>query len=1093
MEGIFKNGYQKYFWWNEGLIDYFLSDFSGREIKLYVDENVLAKVAGNQHIPVNDENYRDDFTMCVETFCNYYNRYLYSCKKKSPYSADDVSERENDKYCTIKECKNYSFKKHCVRMCDRSDVLAVAQHICSKSISYYKKDSPNSVRRGEDGRAILQRMPFFAIVIYIILKLDNGETQQWSNIGSNISEQYVKDLWESISSYNQFFNKDASVYIRTEDQNEDYIGRVKYHILLSSSIRRKLNDAIYKTSIWKFTNTMSFAEQKRRLLNSNRDIADYFSNRQIDNSVYDSKLQTIIEDFNVEDYLDKLEERKRSNEFKQTRNNDEHFTLAISYPERNEPGGPSIRLLTTLHQEMSSDRYYISECISGSLDGYNIHFVKYNDSYDVIIEEHHLRNDEYNIKCLPVNDVLYFYEYHETLYIQTQELNKSNRYIILVRDNERSINDFGNWAQESGNNHLIQYPKETTKKIFGDDWIVYYSNRPINDSRPVNQHDDMIEVNNNDLDTIQFGGGIKNQDRKFFIQALPYIEIPERYGDIDNVGIRIKIHDGDRNYECKDYDKRVINGRRLIIDLNNVQSITNQMSCAITLIFPEEEVDLPCIGICGQDIIYDQDQLYKYDSYGRIVDDDNYVYAGNRFSEKDSKPVHRAIIESHLEINNDVPESLYLVNLVSACCYDSPTLEITKDLFEKCLNYATSRIGGKELDTKDAIQMLSKAGYINLNSSNSKIQIIPPCFSKVPRSTDGYNQLFVLSGGYTKKFVVDLFEFCRYRNIKIYQRQNEISYDGLFPPTILLSHNFSPYVFRQQYNHQFDVRMYEDVPLSLLMSSPIAESVYESFAFNEIDDVSCLNLKETWDRKFPRIRKDNNRHNVHYYIEKKNKLFAEVEKSLLPWAFLYCYSMRNSILAVMGEYHIYLPEWYVRNSQYHSRLILPIALQRSLWMMNLGAPITVKAFVCDCNNPSFYIEMNKYYLGGDARSGTLISKLGNKVQKRVKTTFKIYFWSTKPELDINEKKYLVLMNEGSEWVAIGDDSHVFIKWNGVFHRVEGGMNEIFSFLIKNKWQVTEKGLMKNSNGRWSVYRKITKETLPMLDHTQFNIEPLTIL
>lgn len=1120
MDSVFHNSYYKYFLWNDGLIDYYLSDRSGQEIMLYVDEKTLEHIAQKSQIRIEGDTYKDDFENCVIEFCKHYNLFLNSCKKPSQSSERLLKSPDGNKkkvFCKERDCKFYVFNSYCLPWSDRLDVLAIANHICTggkevdvkkadsegdykrnldgqekrnanNGIPYFKKDAPNSICIEPNGKAIKQELPFFAIVVYLILKFDNGETQQWDNIVGirTSSREYIKDLWEAISSLYPSFKKDASAYVRIEGQNEDYVGRIKYHIMLSSSIRRKLNDAIFKTSIWKFTETMSFAEQKRRLLCSNTAIADYFSEKNIDDTIFDRKLQIVIEDFDLEDYLDKLPERRNTTEFGQTKSSTECFALAISYPEKNESGTPEIRMLTSVHQELHDQDYHIQECQAGSLDGFNVHFVKYRDSYNVNIEEHNLENNDYKIKCLPINDWMFFYEYHETLFIQTEDLSKSSKYIILVRDSEPSLSNFHNWMRESDNRHLIHYPKETTKALFGDNWVVYYSNRTINIPN-INQNVD--SSSNNKTGNPRFGGGIFNKDHKYYIQALPYIEIPERYGDLDDIAIRIKIHDGGQGYDYKDFDKRIISGRRLIVDLKIIQGITDQMSCAITLIIKGEEIPLPCITICGQDIIFDQNQLYKYDSDGRIVNNNEFIFAGNLILENDSRPVHRAILESHLECIDIVPDSMYLVNLISACCYNSPTLEISQTLFEKCLNYATTRIGMKVQNLHALIQQLSRAGYINPNYSTSKIQIVPPAFSKAPRSIDGNNQLLVLSGGYTKKFIVDLFDYCSKRKIQIYQRQNSTSFEGLIPPTILLPHNFNTNDFKNSYNHQFDVLLYNDFPLSLLMSSSPTSSLFNSFKFKDINDASILMLQDTTDKDYPRVRRDKNRHSVHYYIEKRNNQFAVVEKTLIPWAYLYCFTMRKCVFAVLGNYHIYIPVWY-DNHQY---LILPTALQRSLWMMNLGMPDIIKAFVCGNNDSSYYLEMYSYHISGESRLQTLKSKLGENVHEKIKTSFKMHLYTAKTEYDITEKKYLILYDERKDVIAIGFDSCVYIKWNRQFYRVEGGMNEIFSFLINKRWQVEECGLKENSNGNWYLYRQITNDIIDMPDFNNFNKETITIL
>lgn len=84
MKQFFKDHFYKYFLWNKGLIEYYLSDDKSKEdIKLYIDEAVLAKVGRKIGIGKysEDKEYADDFMESVENFCNYYNRYdnYYRC------------------------------------------------------------------------------------------------------------------------------------------------------------------------------------------------------------------------------------------------------------------------------------------------------------------------------------------------------------------------------------------------------------------------------------------------------------------------------------------------------------------------------------------------------------------------------------------------------------------------------------------------------------------------------------------------------------------------------------------------------------------------------------------------------------------------------------------------------------------------------------------------------------------------------------------------------------------------------------------------------------------------------------------------------
>lgn len=65
-ESAFVKEYYNYFLWNDGLVDYYLNDKSGKEILLYVDEKVLEHIGKKANIFC--ENYKKHFIDSVEKF-----------------------------------------------------------------------------------------------------------------------------------------------------------------------------------------------------------------------------------------------------------------------------------------------------------------------------------------------------------------------------------------------------------------------------------------------------------------------------------------------------------------------------------------------------------------------------------------------------------------------------------------------------------------------------------------------------------------------------------------------------------------------------------------------------------------------------------------------------------------------------------------------------------------------------------------------------------------------------------------------------------------------------------------------------------------
>lgn len=176
MDRFFYKNYYEYFLWNNGLIEHFFKKGKS-EILLHIDKQLLEEIGKSKGIEADD--YQNEFISSVENFCAHYNRYI--CTTNDP---------NGNNVCGHFDCKYYS-SIFCLKSNRRLDVLAVANHIYSKDIKYFDKYEDNEgcirIRVSEGKKPSVHNMPFFAIVIYVILKFDNGKTQEWNNVGQNIS------------------------------------------------------------------------------------------------------------------------------------------------------------------------------------------------------------------------------------------------------------------------------------------------------------------------------------------------------------------------------------------------------------------------------------------------------------------------------------------------------------------------------------------------------------------------------------------------------------------------------------------------------------------------------------------------------------------------------------------------------------------------------------------------------------------------------------------------------------------------------------------------------------------------------------------
>lgn len=1145
MDTLFYKSYYKYFRWNKGLIEHYLSDKRSHEdIKLYVDAEVLARIGLRMKIGdySDDKEYVEDFMESVEAFCNYYNKYNnYGCPLPLPEDPKVLNRegREKAAKARVKCPKTQCKKESCVLMkCierdgksgfdfARPDFLAVAKHIsckecvlckaiCKESdefndenkekclnegIAYYHKyydQSGNIKIKMDNGKAEKFDLPFFAIVVYIILRFDEQEILKWNNLTdrtyekqvvdendqltpksyksylriANGSRPYINDLWAKIYCYNKRFNKDAVIY-----DSEPYASRIKYHTPLSSPLRRRINDAIYLSGIWNSYDTLSFQEQLSRIREQipdnselSRILKECFANAGY-KDIYKNRIKDLLERFDIDEYRNGLEERKRKNQPLPVLQKG-RFALAIFCPTIESGKKNEIRLYTDITEKMTIGDYEIPDQ-TFSLYGYNGTPVKCKGNTSVGIKDHSFKNKKNGIKIEAVShnyDVMFFYtrdeDYETQLYFQTEELVPAKSYFVVVNDDETVKQTFEKWCEENGNNPQIQ-EKEYTAPLFGNDWIVYYKEGNWNGQYHQSEEDINGEINNKDEETIEYHGGIKNSDGNYFINSLPYFEIPEKY-EIDQLKVYLIFDYYESTRPAEEREYRILhNDRRLIIDLLDTSSLGSEFRCVVGLEYDKKSVYSFDFKVNGQDISFQQEKLCKFNKWGNIASSDDWVISGNKFAGGVAKNVEGGYLISGLERLTQVPENAYLINLLSAFCYDKGKekgkAEMRPEDFKKCISYATTRFKNVEEVSIDLIEnALVTAGFINIDYSRNpkRYQIVPPAFTRVPyayKKSGDIHQLYMLTGAYTKTFLDDLIYYCQTNGIGIYykahQRKNSGAIDNLIPSPILLEYDFKPADFLVGHPHHCDVFEKQDLAYSLLSNVVSAKEVFNSYRFQQYDDCDfLLYLDETKDMGFPRIRKDkNSSYNKNWYLEKESKYFCKIDRSLLEWAYLYCYLRRFNVLMVVDKNRrntIYLP---------HS-LQLPWLVRRSLYMMNMGLPEIVNSFVCSSGREDVsFQKMDKYVLASDDRTD-LVAKVLINDESKVRESFenrnlKLEFWQPKQKLG---KCYLVLKGTSDSIIAVACKMNsiwcVFVNDRGELRETEGTVNEVFSYLIEKEWQ-----------------------------------------
>lgn len=1098
MDSFFYNNYYKYFLWNNGLLEHFFKEGKS-EILFHVDRQLLEEIGKLKDIETDD--YKEDFISSVEHFCVHYNRYV--CTKREP---------NGDNVCSHSDCKYYS-NIFCLKNNRRSDVLAVANHIYTKDIKYFDRyeaeDGSIKIRISEDRKALVHAMPYFAIVIYVILKFDNGDTQKWANVGDSISagsRTFIPELWDLINQHNNRFDKDASVYDRSNSEYGDYAGRILYHLPLSASTRNKIQDAIYKSSAWKLIDSKTFLEIIGLIMNSLKDVRANEELRNILLKCYSAndykgisarKVQAVIDDFDIDAYESKIAERRQVSEYNQTIVSGE-FALGIYFPNDDEDTENSIVLLTTVQQSVNEKEFDIKEGKSGTLAGYNTSFVKINKQTNIELKDYALKTNKYNIVPLSTEDVIFFYEYDDSLFIQTKEIKPSKSYIIAVRKGKEYA--FEKW-RANNNNSVEQWPNEDTRDLFGSDWTIYFTENRLNGQ--YYKKDEAKTIEQQGSSAIVMKGGIKKSNGAYFINALPYFEIPTTIKP-DEIQVFLNLNGV---YDEDKYTYGVIDNK-IILDIKEMPIGSSEVAYVDICLEYKGNDYCYSINVCGQSICYNPLYTYKYNQFGILTNADNeYSLSGNHIDKKYQSERIQGLFQINKEDFSHITDDLYFINLLAACCYDSESSEITHAKFRKCVSYAATRLNidiQKEGFISNTKRLLGKAGIMHLDYSTSKCQAIAPSFMRVPFSLHlaSGSQLLMLGGCYTRSFIADLIDYCNDHNVRIFSINGKRQSDEerLLPPIILVGHNFSPSDFSKEYNQQCDILDDNDFALSLLNMVPTYNEISSQFHFEQNDSYEFLpRLEPTSVTSLPRIRsmRSTSTQRVRY-IEKANNVFAEIKNGMTAWASVYCHHEQNTPMVITQRDHsVYLP----------TTLLLPNYIERALYLMNLGLPVTRKVFVCGASTDSYYSLLNQYKLHNETRCNVLANKLAaiensntnNLARKGVQTRHKMEFYKSALNGGKYREMYMILRDHNStDILAVAHRHKVYLNCQGSFIKLDvNNVNVAMTFLIQDRWMFGNGrksiGYSKGGGQSFETVFRLTDESIELPDFTKFIKETILII
>ena len=1091
----FLNCYLTYFQWNEGLRCHFFPEKNSGEnsknsgeILLFIDEDIIKSIGKNAGINTNSEPYIEHFKNSVKIFVE--------------------------------------------KFFGRKDVLYAAEQLLTSNCYVREKNGAGCrIILNNDNNAKVYELPYLAIVIYVLLTIDDGKTQQWNNVRKALGIKEVDDdkdtnnngltcrsipeLWEKIHKYNDQFDKDACI------GHQPYIGRVKYHLPLSAAARNRIKAALYYSEVGKFTDTMSFIDIIDR-------IADYTKQEEEIKSIYDKsnsvklrKIQTVIDDFDWDEYEEQLNSCGDEKDFHPKKINGK-FALGIYSPEISSSEKATVVLLTNIQQGFKidynrnnfsvddDDTSYYNDGDTPRDDYYNNNFVRYNGSEAVEIKRYCAKNSEYNITSISEKDdkVFFFKEKYffketgEQFLIQTRELTSSKYYIIIVKN--EGVENFKRWCDEN-NNKVEKFTEEDRIRFFGknrnlEGFTIFDHYGSLNGQYYKTKEIEHQIKNENCI--IQRGGITNGKSYLYFITALPFFEIPQSY-DLNKVKLYISFNselfdsfDGEKFEEGK--CELLKKDRRLIIDIKNSPEFRadGKASCSIGIELCKNKIEHFAFHVCGQEVKYDSTKLWeKYTS------------------ETNNKHTQLTLTDNSFVLEPfDLSKHynyFYFTNLLAACCYSNDDATVSFKYFEKCVQYAATHLSleseGADL-IKQAREAMAKGGVVNIDYGKRKCQAIPPTFIKSPFRTISNQKIskdnkykdisYCLFGCYTKKFLEQVCNYCSDKNIPIillkYNNADKDS-EKLLPPIIGFGGGFNPDRITQQHERFND----NDIALSLIENIDTQINfIFKNLSFEEKNPKFIDYLKDVKDQQFPRVRQDKNKSYCrNWYLEKAGEKFAKITSEQLQWASLYCYIQREENVLYFKGSDAYIPK----------KLQLPNHIERAFYLMNMGLPVVEKVFICNDAISAPYRNRiaAKYSLYDRGRIEALKNKFPNSTREAVGGShYNVWLWS--PKQRTTRQLYFVLKNDNTP-TAIGrvesGKESVYIRPENrkAFFKIKNTtINEFFSFLILNTWRFIGSdqgvGFTRDSGSTIDMKYEIDQnESISLPDSDQFDNKPLTIL
>lgn len=948
--------------------------------------------------------------------------------------------------------------------------------------------------------------PFLIYIAFAILIGSECYHENQNHLGGYITER-LRKAFHSHDNNRQGLEKlfyelaDRYPQFRAEKLTKHpYVGLIRYQLGLTKSQEEILKNAMYNADISDDVPYIYWAEIIKHYV-------DDSVRGLLEKSKKDTVLRRRISDLRVAFDPSVYELNHEEKEIKSKGK----FVLAVYEDDYTAENDRLVLLTDVNNKTISNGKLKIER---GTIDRlgeyaeYNINHVLIGDGDKAQMQKYKINCEEDSVSSVPLDNIVTFSRCNSNYLIQTKYPHKGNETYILVKHNHED--EWQQWKEQRGFPYIKKETnEERVRQIFGPNWDMY-----------ITSDIEYAKTDNNKLstvDSIVMDGGIRLHGKLYLITALPYFEFPEPI-NVDNLNVFINIDD--QHIEENNYTYTIVDQSKLVIDLIGVETRGQALGVDIKLEYTKEKRSKleyhEEFSIIGQDVKYKEEDLFKINMWGDLATDDNFPYLkGTKIYNGSCKvmPKGTGFYQNQSVIRNAQDRCFYLVNLITAVCCMKEGFAITENQLKKCIRYAATRFDvniSSDTNFYTKIKyLLINSGYINVDLEHNKYQPVPPTFLKTAIGIDPNQNLFMLFGSYTQKFLSDLKAYCDEQNTGIYLHtiNNEDSRrEELMPPVILLGHNFDPIGFAEWTNSNFLYYGNDDIAISIMNSLPSMDD-YENTLTYVNNDVFNTNLLPPNSDEFPRVRKSRvSGYGASTWIEKNENEFYRVAIRDKAWAEIYC-RYRRQVPVCIREYS---------KLRFPAYLHLPVMMQRALYILNFGIPKKDKVFICnneDCSQ--VYYNVIKRYDIKDTASHDEMSSIEHFLTENGNANvirdfnnsshYKIFLWSNQSRQSRHPRSLLVLCDvNGKKIYSIGikksNNFEVYLRGDindPQLRRIDNDdVNSVFSKILEKRFVNSRLEYTLKSRERTFDdlgVRIVGNETMEIPPREEYNIEEITII